>query len=134
MNRFLELNGDNKEDSKDINIENEIKTNIDKNVDNTTEIDTDNDTDIDSNRNDEIDADDNLEISVEIDDEIIGQTIDEIIKKKKQKEKEPVYRGFYLDPDVVKVLDRLHKKGGKGIKSTVANKAFRTLFKEEGYL
>lgn len=52
-----------------------------------------------------------------------------------EEEEDPVvFRGFYLEKDIVTVLNKLGEKGGKGIKSKIVNEALRKVFREKGWL
>jgi hypothetical protein len=44
------------------------------------------------------------------------------------------YRGFYIDNDISQALDKLSKKGGKGVISEIANVAIRQYLTNEGVL
>lgn len=64
--------------------------------------------------------------------EEVAASIDEIdllMMGKKEKEKK-YYRGFYFDPDVIEVIDRVES----GSKSELVNAALRKVFKEKGLL
>lgn len=50
---------------------------------------------------------------------------------------ELLYRGYYLEKEVVKVIEKMGKKGGKGrggIKSKIVNEALKQVFKEKGWM
>lgn len=60
--------------------------------------------------------------------------LDALFKDNQPKSVTHTYRGFYLENDIVKVLDRLAKKGGKGIKSQLVNEALKRIFIEKGWM
>jgi hypothetical protein len=45
-----------------------------------------------------------------------------------------VFKGFYLEPDVARVLDKLAKKQGKGVQSHLVNEALRMIFVSKGLM
>ncbi|MED4534218.1 hypothetical protein ABET51_15760 [Metabacillus fastidiosus] len=60
--------------------------------------------------------------------------LDSLIEGTKKKSNQPVLTGVYLQKDVLQVLDRLAKKGGKGAKSKIVNEALRKVFMEKDLL
>lgn len=64
----------------------------------------------------------------------LESTIDNILFNEDEQEK--VFRGFYLDEDVVKTIDKLasKKKKQKGFKSDLVNGILRSVLEDYGYL
>ncbi|MBU8908244.1 hypothetical protein [Desertibacillus haloalkaliphilus] len=113
------------------NIDSEIDSNknsnidIDNNINNDSNINIKNDSDINTDNNSNINN--NIDSNTDNDS---SDAIDDLFEKKD----EPIFRGFYLDKDVVKVLDKVSKRGSKGIKSQLVNEALRKIFIEKGWL
>jgi deoxyadenosine/deoxycytidine kinase len=95
------------------------KNNINPNVNN----------DIDIKDNDDVNENTNEDDNTNTKEDFLGQLLEDSKKKD-----ELVLVGVYLDKDVAKVLDRLGKKGGRGMKSRIVNETLRNLFKESGHL
>lgn len=81
------------------------------------------------NVNADIDIKDNEDDNTNANEDLLGQLLEESKKKE-----ELSLVGVYLERDVAKVLDRLGKKGGRGMKSRIVNENLKKLFKESGYL
>lgn len=62
-----------------------------------------------------------------------NDVFDAILSKKKGKN-DKVFIGVYLDSDIADILEKLHKKHGKGIKSEFINEALRKVFLEKGLI
>jgi len=84
--------------------------------------DSNNDTDIDIDIDDENNGFSNNEIDITETD-----AIDAILDKTKSPN-DKVFKGFYLEPKIAKVLEKLAKKHGKGIQSQIVNEALRQVF------
>ncbi|MGN7300256.1 hypothetical protein [Ferdinandcohnia sp. SAFN-114] len=132
-----------------------------KQKDSNSSTDDDNNMDIASNKNINITNDNNMDKSItfnnNIDSDVEVKTssvndtrnnstmdstlnmanldaLDALFKDNQPKSVTHTYRGFYLENDIVKVLDRLAKKGGKGIKSQLVNEALKRIFIEKGWM
>lgn len=70
---------------------------------------------------------DTPETNIKNNSKIASDNIDRILAGKKVKKE---YRGFYLDSDVMGVIDSV----GNGIKSELVNECLRKVFKEKGLL
>lgn len=105
-------------DVADININNDINNKINNNENDKEIINVHNSEDINeyNNINDDTDY------------------LDSLIEGTKKKSNQPVLTGVYLQKDILQVLDRLAKKGGKGAKSKIVNEALRKLFIEKDLL
>jgi vacuolar-type H+-ATPase subunit E/Vma4 len=80
----------------------------------------------------------NVNININKDDHIIDNDnsediLDKIIEGTTKKEA-PKLTGVYLDKDVLKVLNAIAKKGGRGVKSKIVNEALRKVFTDKGLL
>lgn len=62
-----------------------------------------------------------------------GDFIDSLLDGKSGKD-DLTLTGVYLQADVLKVLNRLAKKGGRGAKSRIVNDALRKVFEEKSLL
>lgn len=62
----------------------------------------------------------------------LDSTLNNIISK--DNEKKQLFRGFYLDEDVVNVIDKLSKGKKKGFKSILVNGIVRAVLEDYGYL
>lgn len=60
--------------------------------------------------------------------------LDNLIEGTKKKQEQNVLTGVYLNPSIVKVLDHLARKGGRGAKSKIVNEALEKIFKEKGLI
>jgi hypothetical protein len=54
--------------------------------------------------------------------------INELFGKPKLKKQQRIYRGYYFDPDVLRVIDQAHNK------TELINRALRSVFESEGLL
>lgn len=68
------------------------------------------------------------------DDEESGSILDELLGKSQRIEDTHVMRGIYIEKQLDKIIDRLAKKGGRGVKSKLVNEALKKLFREKGLL
>jgi len=59
-----------------------------------------------------------------------GDSIDRILNQQERSVESKIYRGFYMDDDVSRVIDSV----GRGNKSELVNEALRKVFKEKGLL
>lgn len=62
-----------------------------------------------------------------------NNSLNDIVENRVTKDKTHVFRGFYLEKDLVKVLDK-YTKNKKGLKSEVVNNALRNAFKDAGWM
>lgn len=94
------------------------------------------------NSNNEVDDKDNSEISIEHAIEngkenhmfvAIDKAIDEALAIKKEKDK-PVFHGVYFEPDVSAAINKIAKKGGKGVKSKLINDIVKAALQQKGLL
>lgn len=60
--------------------------------------------------------------------------LDELLEGDGKKKQGTTLTGVYLENDILKVLDQLAKKGGRGAKSKLMNEALRKLFTEKGLM
>lgn len=104
----------NREDiiDKPINNNNDVDNNVDNNVDNKNSSEKE-------RNNDMISA--------------IDKVIDTALATKKEKEK-PVFHGIYFEPDVSAAINRIAKKGGKGVKSKMINDIVKVALEQKGLL
>lgn len=132
---------------KDSNIKGESNTDVDNNSEVKTDVASNVESEKDTNITSNTESKDESNIENENDVEVTGQTLEEatepeepslkeVIKEMDSGNKDSDYRGYYIDNDLIKVLDRIQgrKKGRKGIKSYIVNAALRRYLKEEGYL
>ncbi|QSO55515.1 hypothetical protein JZ785_27560 (plasmid) [Alicyclobacillus curvatus] len=141
-------NNDNIQNDMNNNSNKDVKNNItnDVNHDIENDIENDNNNIIASNNdiNNAINNDNNTaiddDIANDIDNEIaVAQesptsTIDALLDGTGRKPTNKVFKGFYLDPDVAKILDKLAKKHGKGIQSQIVNETLRMVFMQKNLL
>lgn len=67
-------------------------------------------------------------------DEESGSILDDLLGKSQRIEDTHVMRGIYIEKSLDKIIDRLAKKGGRGVKSKLVNEALKKLFKDKGLL
>lgn len=58
----------------------------------------------------------------------------DIVRGRKNKEDTHTYRGFYLENDLVRTMDRIAHDRPRGVKSDLVNAILREKFKEMGWL
>lgn len=85
--------------------------------------------------NDDLEENNNINSENDIDSNsnTNNNSLNDIVESKTTKDKTHVFRGFYLEKDLVKVLDK-HTKNKKGLKSEVVNNALRNAFKDAGWM
>lgn len=73
---------------------------------------------------------------VDIDDDAEPELdpLDELFEENPRKDDTHVYKGFYLEKNIAKTIDKKAKKGGKGMKSKIVNEALKIVFKEKGWI
>jgi hypothetical protein len=122
-------------DSKD-NISDDSKNNSNIDSDNDIDIASNNDSDIninkDSNRNvdtaskSNIDSKKNINVNSIVDsNDDSDSDLGKILAAKKKKESSKTFRGFYLDNDIVSMLDEIKAEYGKGVLSEIVNASLR---------
>lgn len=82
----------------------------------------------DVNDNDNVNDNNNVNVNKENKKSVI----DEFLEVKPKKVMKPT--GIYFDADVLRVLDELATKGGRGAKSKIVNDAVKKLFQEKNLL
>jgi hypothetical protein len=88
-----------------------------------------------------IDNKNNIENNIGINNEINNDNenenvdvLDNIINNNKKKDQTHILKGIYFEREVAAAIDRIARKGGKGIKSQIVNEAVKKVFKEKGWL
>lgn len=71
---------------------------------------------------------------IDEEDEESGSILDDLLGKSQRIEDTHVMRGIYIEKSLDKIIDRLAKKGGRGVKSKLVNEALKKLFKDKGLL
>jgi hypothetical protein len=85
----------------------------------------------------DINKDDNNNINIEINDNVNNDFFDKLLgedKEIKKKEDTQTLRGFYIENDLLAILDSLASNGGKGLKSKIVNEALRRVFQDKGLI
>lgn len=85
------------------------------------------------NNNNDIIENKNINVNDNVNNEG-GEFIESLLGNEKKKDIRENVRGIYFDEDVVKPLDKLGKKGGRGAKSKIVNDALRFYFKSKGII
>jgi gentisate 1,2-dioxygenase len=86
----------------------------------------------DDNDNKNINVNNNINENKEEKEPDYLNAIKDIVEKKPKKDMKPT--GIYFDENVLKVLDSLAKKGGRGAKSRIVNDATKAAFIQAGLL
>lgn len=116
---------------------------IDSNSDKDSDMNSNSDGDINSENNDDFNVADDSNNDIDIasnndskhnDAETQEKDAIDALLTLKRDASSKVFKGFYLDPDVAKVLDKLARKHGKGIQSQMVNEALRKVFRDKALL
>jgi hypothetical protein len=118
----IENNNINDKVNKDINVNDKVNKDINVNDK------VNKDTNVNDKVNKDIDVNDNNKNDNQKD------FLDNLIEGTKKRQPQRILTGVYLDPNIVKVLDQLAQKGGRGAKSRIVNEALEKVFKEKGLL
>ena len=112
------------------NIENNIKKDTEKEIENNIKNDIENNT----QNNIENDSENNIKNESENEIKINSNKLDELLSGKKKEKNKPTL--LHLEPEVVKVLDRLSgvKKGRSGLKSQIVNEILKEVFRSKGLM
>lgn len=112
---------------------NEVNSNNehDFNNNNASNNDIDNDSVVTNNNDDENNVRKEATVTSEYTD--VG-VLDELLDGGKRPVNNKVFKGFYLDPEIAKVLDKLAKQKGKGVQSQVVNEALKMIFIQKGLM
>jgi len=145
LTSFADVSNDSKKDTKN-NIENDIKNDIkndgkERNLNN-IENDNKNDSKKSDLNNSKNDTKNNSENNINIDSNnetvnanVNNSKLDSLLSGKIEKKKKPQY--VYLDPEVVKLLDKyggVKKKGRSSKKSELINEILKEFFRQRGDL
>ena len=103
-------------------IDDHSNNNIDSDI--TNDVDINNDSNVNSDIASNNDSNSETAVSLEPTKSSLDALLDGHLKAASSK----VFKGFYLDPDIAKVLDKLARKHGKGIQSQVVNESLRMVF------
>jgi hypothetical protein len=130
-----DINNDSNKDVKN-NITNDVNHDINNAIEYDNNIIITSNNDINNDNNNAIDNDirNDIDNEVAVTQESPTNTIDALLDGTGRKPTNKVFKGFYLDPDVAKILDKLAKKHGKGIQSQVVNEALRMVFVQKDLL
>lgn len=142
---FLDANTSNSKNDSKINNASDIASNTDINInsdiDSKNDINNVSDNNIPTNSNADLVGHETKSfeaqtLSTEEPDAVSStpeDSLDFLLFGKKQSSNK-VYKGFYLEPEIARILDKLARKQGKGIQSQLVNESLRKVFKEKGLL
>lgn len=100
------------------------------------EIDSDSQSNSDSPKDTDNEGVDIKDQDEEGDDEMEPELdpLEELFQDHPRKDDTHTYKGFYLEKNIVKIIDKKSKKGGKGMKSKIVNEALKIVFKQKGWM